>query len=357
MDSLKESYDSYLEKEIRNTKKLLSSLSNPRTIASYIQELIKLEADLSSLKKSHPLPVKEIERQQPASAVSPNMPLNIPETALQNPPSNPISLPSILPFNVPERVFTSEELSNYDGLDGRASYVALNGIVFNVSNIATWGGGAHFGMLAGTDATARARACGYHNPLDIMRIMPAVGYYQPSAPDMTGPTGITSFTGPIGSTGFTGPTGITGPIGSTGFTGPTSITGPIGSTSFTGPTGITGPIGSTGFTGPTSFTGPTGITGPIGPTGFTGPAANSDNYSVFDNFPFLIPYRFFTTGELSDYYNGQHNHPKYIIVADIVFNVTNQSSWRNCICSSMHGCSDLTTLAKFVPIVGRLKKD
>lgn len=291
MDSLKESYDSYLEKEIRNTKKLLSSLSNPSTIASYIQELMKLEADLCSLKKSHPLAVKEIKRQQPASAVSPNMPLNIPETALQNPPSNPIPLPSILPFSVPERIFTSEELSTYDGLDGRASYVALNGIVFNVSNIATWGGGTHFGMLAGTDATARARACGYHNPLDIMRIMPAVGHYQPSAPDMTGPTS---------------------------FTGPTSI---------------------------------------IGPTGFTGPIANSSNYSILDNFPLLIPYRFFTTEELNRYYDGQHNHPKYIIVADIVFDVTNQSSWRNCICSNMHGCSDLTTLAKFVPIVGRLKKD
>ena len=72
-------------------------------------------------------------------------------------------------------MFTLEELSQYNGLSGNPAYVALYGLVFDVSNIATWGGGTHFGLFAGTDTTPLARACGFHNPGAIMRIMPAVG--------------------------------------------------------------------------------------------------------------------------------------------------------------------------------------
>lgn len=57
------------------------------------------------------------------------------------------------------REFTIEELSQYDGSNGRPAYVAVNGIVYDVSLEATWGGGTHFGMYAGQDLTAQFKGC------------------------------------------------------------------------------------------------------------------------------------------------------------------------------------------------------
>lgn len=54
----------------------------------------------------------------------------------------------------PNREFTLDELKNYyDGADGKPAYVAINGIVFDVSNVGAWGGGTHFGLYAGKNHT------------------------------------------------------------------------------------------------------------------------------------------------------------------------------------------------------------
>ncbi|TXI93800.1 MAG: hypothetical protein E6Q33_02215 [Neisseriales bacterium] len=46
-------------------------------------------------------------------------------------------------------------LKNYDGKDGHKAYVALNGYVYDVSNVSAWKGGKHYkGMVAGTDLTS-----------------------------------------------------------------------------------------------------------------------------------------------------------------------------------------------------------
>lgn len=52
-----------------------------------------------------------------------------------------------------EQEFTLEELKEYDGKDGRAAYVAVDGIVYDVTDVAGWAGGEHNGAMAGTDAT------------------------------------------------------------------------------------------------------------------------------------------------------------------------------------------------------------
>ena len=50
--------------------------------------------------------------------------------------------------------FTIEELSEYDGQDGSNAYVAVNGIVYDVTDNDAWTEGEHAGeQLAGTDAT------------------------------------------------------------------------------------------------------------------------------------------------------------------------------------------------------------
>ena len=42
-----------------------------------------------------------------------------------------------------EKVFTLEELSQYDGKDGNPAYVAVDGVVYDVSDKPLWAGGEH----------------------------------------------------------------------------------------------------------------------------------------------------------------------------------------------------------------------
>lgn len=51
--------------------------------------------------------------------------------------------------------FTAEELAAFDGKEGRRSYVAYKGVVYDVTDSAMWGEGDHEGMhSAGADMTA-----------------------------------------------------------------------------------------------------------------------------------------------------------------------------------------------------------
>lgn len=74
---------------------------------------------------------------------------------------------------VPEKQFTLAELAQYDGSGGKPAYVAVNGIVYDVSNEATWGGGTHFGLYAGKDLTAQFGGC--HGMPVILAGLPKVG--------------------------------------------------------------------------------------------------------------------------------------------------------------------------------------
>lgn len=57
------------------------------------------------------------------------------------------------------REFTLEELQQYNGTNGNPAYVAVDGIVYDVSNEARWAGGRHFGVKAGTDGTTNYMQC------------------------------------------------------------------------------------------------------------------------------------------------------------------------------------------------------
>lgn len=48
-------------------------------------------------------------------------------------------------------VFTPESLAEFDGKDGRAAYVAVNGIVYDVTD--RWEAGEHHGLSAGRNET------------------------------------------------------------------------------------------------------------------------------------------------------------------------------------------------------------
>lgn len=52
------------------------------------------------------------------------------------------------------KTFTKENLLEYDGKDGRKAYIAVNGIVYDVTDIKQWKNGEHHGMKAGNDLTS-----------------------------------------------------------------------------------------------------------------------------------------------------------------------------------------------------------
>ena len=53
-----------------------------------------------------------------------------------------------------QKVFTKEELKKYDGQNGNPAYVAVSGVVYDVSNVKQWNNGSHQGHSAGQDLTS-----------------------------------------------------------------------------------------------------------------------------------------------------------------------------------------------------------
>ncbi|RRK09325.1 cytochrome B5 [Lactiplantibacillus garii] len=53
-----------------------------------------------------------------------------------------------------EATFNQTELAKYDGQAGQPAYVAVDGVVYDVTGIAAWAGGKHHGNLAGRELTA-----------------------------------------------------------------------------------------------------------------------------------------------------------------------------------------------------------
>ncbi|MDF2906391.1 MAG: heme/steroid binding protein [Herbinix sp.] len=70
--------------------------------------------------------------------------------------------------------FTVEELAYYDGTSGKPAYVAVNGVVYDVSAVVRWAGGRHFGMQAGKNLSAAFMGC-HQGIMDRLNKLPKVG--------------------------------------------------------------------------------------------------------------------------------------------------------------------------------------
>ena len=73
-----------------------------------------------------------------------------------------------------ERNFTIEELANFDGKNGRPAYVAVNGIVYDVTNNRAWAAATHFGLLAGQEFSQEFASC-HAGQQSILETLPIVG--------------------------------------------------------------------------------------------------------------------------------------------------------------------------------------
>lgn len=69
---------------------------------------------------------------------------------------------------------TIEELALYNGQNGMPAYVAIDGIIYDMSAIAPWAGGLHNGHVAGNDLTQELKTKSPHG-VKVLEILPVVG--------------------------------------------------------------------------------------------------------------------------------------------------------------------------------------
>lgn len=69
---------------------------------------------------------------------------------------------------------TLRQLKQYDGLEGRPAYVAVDGIIYDVTESALWKEGVHFGFKAGEDLTDAIKAESPHGLASLEKVK-AVG--------------------------------------------------------------------------------------------------------------------------------------------------------------------------------------
>lgn len=73
-----------------------------------------------------------------------------------------------------DRIFTLQELSSYNGENGNPAYIAVDGIVYDVSDIDSWKNGSHNGFKAGADLTVEINEQAPHGT-STLENLPIVG--------------------------------------------------------------------------------------------------------------------------------------------------------------------------------------
>lgn len=73
-----------------------------------------------------------------------------------------------------DKNFTIEELSTYNGKDGNPAYIAVDGIVYDVTNVSQWKNGMHNGFEAGKDLTEEIKTISPHG-ISKLKSVPVVG--------------------------------------------------------------------------------------------------------------------------------------------------------------------------------------
>jgi predicted heme/steroid binding protein len=69
--------------------------------------------------------------------------------------------------------YTLSELAEYNGKNGNPAYVAVNGVVYDVTDNAAWAAASHFGLNAGRELTGAHASC--HANQDVLSKLKVVG--------------------------------------------------------------------------------------------------------------------------------------------------------------------------------------
>jgi predicted heme/steroid binding protein len=90
------------------------------------------------------------------SAQAPFQPSRLPFSGVQQ--QRQIQSPT--PVGNPNgQTFSREQLTQFTGMNGMPAYVAVNGVVYDVTNNAAWSLATHFGLRAGNDLTGEFASC------------------------------------------------------------------------------------------------------------------------------------------------------------------------------------------------------
>lgn len=73
-----------------------------------------------------------------------------------------------------ELVLTLEELKQYDGKNGNPAYIAVDGVIYDVTNVPQWRNGEHNGFSAGQDLTDEIKSISPHG-VSKLKTVPVVG--------------------------------------------------------------------------------------------------------------------------------------------------------------------------------------
>ena len=73
-------------------------------------------------------------------------------------------------------IFNQAELAKYNGQAGQPAYVAVAGVVYDVTGIAAWTGGKHHGNVAGRELTSVIDAKSPHGR-SVLKKLRVVGQY------------------------------------------------------------------------------------------------------------------------------------------------------------------------------------
>ena len=70
---------------------------------------------------------------------------------------------------------TIEELAEFDGKDGAKAYIAVDGVIYDVTDVREWAGGSHWGKFtAGRDLTTEIKTQSPHGVSKLSGV-PVVG--------------------------------------------------------------------------------------------------------------------------------------------------------------------------------------
>ena len=75
---------------------------------------------------------------------------------------------------VSEKTFTIDELAVFNGKDGAPAYIAVDGIVYDVTNVPQWKNGMHIRFEAGRDLTEEIKTISPHG-ISKMKGIPVIG--------------------------------------------------------------------------------------------------------------------------------------------------------------------------------------
>lgn len=80
--------------------------------------------------------------------------------------------PTETPVDSTPLTLTIEELAKFDGMNGNKAYIAIDGKIYDVTDIAPWKGGEHNGYTAGKDLTNEIKTVAPHGMTPIEKLTP-----------------------------------------------------------------------------------------------------------------------------------------------------------------------------------------